>query len=319
MPDSDMGAEFIHTPVLRREVLEYLTFSIDRPTRMIDGTVGGGGHSATLLKQYPKLELLGIDRDESALTKASESLSFAGDRVTLIQGDYARMAEYAQKQGWEKVDGILLDIGISSPQIDQPERGFSWRTNGPLDMRMDRRSELTASRLLNRASEKELESILREYGEVQKSRRLASAIVSRREQQPFATTQDLVDLCDEVLGHSRPGRAPAPTLVFQAIRIAVNDELGELERVLPVAENLLNKGGRIAVICFHSLEDRIVKNYFRYAAVNCTCPPGLPVCICGKKPTLKVVTHKVVTASEEELAENRRSASAKLRVAEKLN
>ena len=240
-----MEAAFEHIPVLRREVLEYLTFPSDRPARLIDGTVGGGGHSALLLRRYPQLELLGIDRDENALAKAAETLAFAGNRVTLVRGDYSSLAGRAAEHGWEEVDGILLDIGVSSPQLDHAGRGFSWRAEGPLDMRMDQRSELTASRFLNRASEQELERVLRKYGEVDKSRRVAAAIVKKRETHPFATTADLVGLCDEVLGKSKPGKLPAPTLVFQALRIAVNDELGELERTLPAAEKLLKKGGRI--------------------------------------------------------------------------
>ncbi len=313
-----MSSDFVHVPVLRREVEEYLTFPADRSARLIDGTVGGGGHSASLLKKYPQLELLGIDRDNAALAKAKETLAFAGGRVTLVRGCYSEMKRIAREHGWETVDGILLDIGVSSPQLDKIERGFSWRADGPLDMRMDQRSTLTASRLLNTAAERELERIFREYGEVAKSRKLAAAVVAKRETAPFATTGDLVALCDEVLGRTKPGVLPAPTLVFQALRVAVNDELGELERVLPDAVELLAKGGRIAVISFHSLEDRIVKNFFRDEAAECVCPPGLPVCICNKVPTLKVVSRKAVTAKADELKENRRSAPAKLRAAERI-
>ena len=313
-----MAEEFEHIPVLAGEVLEHLVFPERSPLRLIDGTVGGGGHSALLLEKYPNLELLGIDRDDAALAKARERLAFAGGRVRLVRGNYSELAARAAEAGWEKVDGILLDIGVSSPQLDQPERGFSWRADGPLDMRMDRRSILTASRLLNTAPEAELERILREYGEVAKSRKLAAAIVTQRVIRPFAMTSDFVSLCDEVLGKSRPGQLPAPTLPFQALRIAVNDELGELERALPAAVKLLNRGGRIAVISFHSLEDRIVKNFFRDEAASCVCPPGLPVCVCGKVSTLKIITRKALTAGPDELERNRRSACAKLRVAEKL-
>ena len=313
-----MGEEFEHIPVLAGEVLEHLVFPERSPLRLIDGTVGGGGHSALLLEKYPNLELLGIDRDDAALAKARERLAFAGGRVRLVRGNYSELAARAAEAGWEKVDGILLDIGVSSPQLDQPERGFSWRADGPLDMRMDRRSILTASRLLNTAPEAELERILREYGEVAKSRKLAAAIVTQRVIRPFAMTSDFVSLCDEVLGKSRPGQLPAPTLPFQALRIAVNDELGELERALPAAVKLLNRGGRIAVISFHSLEDRIVKNFFRDEAASCVCPPGLPVCVCGKVSTLKIITRKALTAGPDELERNRRSACAKLRVAEKI-
>ena len=313
-----MAEEFEHIPVLAGEVLEHLVFPERSSLRLIDGTVGGGGHSALLLKKYPNLELLGIDRDDAALAKARERLAFAGGRVRLVRGNYSELAARAAEAGWEKVDGILLDIGVSSPQLDQPERGFSWRADGPLDMRMDRRSILTASRLLNTAPEAELERILREYGEVAKSRKLAAAIVTQRVIRPFAMTSDFVSLCDEVLGKSRPGQLPAPTLPFQALRIAVNDELGELERALPAAVKLLNRGGRIAVISFHSLEDRIVKNFFRDEAASCVCPPGLPVCVCGKVSTLKIITRKALTAGPDELERNRRSACAKLRVAEKI-
>ena len=313
-----MTEGFEHVPVLAGEVLEHLVFPPKRVLRLIDGTVGGGGHSALLLEKYPNLELLGIDRDDAALEKAGETLRFAEERVRLVRGNYSELAAKAAEAGWEKVDGILLDIGVSSPQLDHPERGFSWRSEGPLDMRMDRRSILTASRLLNTASEAELERIFREYGEVAKSRKLAAAIVKQRVIRPFALTSDFVSLCDEVLGKSRPGQLPAPTLPFQALRIAVNDELGELERALPDAVKVLNRGGRIAVISFHSLEDRIVKNFFREEAASCVCPPGLPVCVCGKVSTLKIVTRKALTAGKAELEANRRSAPAKLRVAEKI-
>lgn len=309
--------DFEHIPVLWREVLEHLTFPADRPARLIDGTIGGGGHSALLLKKYPQLELLGIDRDNAALNKAADTLAFAGDRVKLHRGDYSSLAAAAAEYGWNKVDGILLDIGVSSPQLDHPDRGFSWRADGPLDMRMDQRGTLTASRILNFADLDELTRIFREYGEEPKARKLAQVIVEVREKKPFATTNDLVAVCDRVIGR-KPGKLPAPTLAFQALRIAVNDELGELQRALPDAVELLNKNGRLAVISFHSLEDRIVKDYFREEAAECTCPPGLPLCVCGKVKRLEVITRKGVTASAEELAENRRAACARLRVAEKL-
>lgn len=310
-----MSEEFKHVPVLAREVAELLTFPEERPARMIDGTVGGGGHSALLLQKYPRLELIGIDRDDAALEKAAETLAFAGDRVRLVRGNYSELASIAAGSGWKTVDGVLLDIGVSSPQLDRAERGFSWRAEGPLDMRMDRRSGVTASRLLNQAPEEELERIFRTYGEISKSRKLAAAAVERRAEHPFATTADLVALCDEVLGRARPGKLPEPTLVFQALRIAVNDELGELERALPAAVRLLIPGGRIAVISFHSLEDRIVKNFFREEAASCVCPPGLPVCVCNKQPTLELLTRKAVTARPDELESNRRAAPARLRAA----
>lgn len=308
---------FAHVPVLKDEVLEYLIFDAARPARLIDGTLGGGGHSAALLEKYPRLELLGIDRDEVALAAARERLEPFAGRFEAVRGNYSDMAAIAGGKGWDQVDGVLLDIGVSSPQLDTPERGFSWRENGPLDMRMDQSAVLTASRLLNRASEQELAEIFRKYGEIRSAKRLAAAVVERRTASPFAATADLVALCDEVLGRAGKGELPRPTLVFQALRIAVNGELDELEKGLSAACGLLRTGGRLAVISFHSLEDRIVKNFMRDAFRDCICPPGLPECRCGHRACLKPVTRHVVTAGPAELARNRRSAPARLRVAEK--
>ncbi|MBR2344939.1 MAG: 16S rRNA (cytosine(1402)-N(4))-methyltransferase RsmH [Lentisphaeria bacterium] len=313
-----MSQEFKHIPVLGREVVDLLTFDSERPVRLVDGTVGGGGHSAMLLERYPKLELLGIDRDAMALDAAKKKLAFAGSRVTLVRGNYAELSALAVEHGWDDVDGILLDIGVSSPQLDIPERGFSWRSDGALDMRMDQRSELTAGRWLNRTSEAEMERVFREYGEINKSRALARKACEMRETAPFARTGDLVKLSDAVLGRSRPGKLPHPTLVFQAVRIAVNDELRQLESGLKTGTRLLASGGKIAVISFHSLEDRIVKNFFRRESTQCVCPPGLPVCCCSHEAVLKVLTRHAVSAEADEVAANSRSACAKLRVAQKL-
>ena len=311
-------AQFNHIPVLKDAVLEYLTFPEVRPARLLDGTVGGGGHSALLLEKYPKLELLGIDRDDMALTAAKAKLSFAGSRVTLVRGCYADLEAIAVEHGWDQLDGVLLDIGVSSPQLDLPERGFSWRHDAVLDMRMDRRSELTAGRWLNRTSESEMARVFREYGEIKRAGALAKKAVEMRESVPFATTADLVALSDAVLGRAKPGRLPHPTLVFQAVRIAVNDELKQLETGLRAAVSMLKTGGKVAVISFHSLEDRIVKNYFRKESTSCICPPGLPVCCCGHEPQLKLLTRHAVSAEKEEVAANSRSACAKLRAAEKI-
>lgn len=310
--------EFSHIPVLLGEVLEHLVFDPAKPCRLIDGTVGGGGHSAALLERYPKLELLGIDRDAAALKAAGRRLEFAGPRVTLVRGEYADIAAIAVEHGWDSVNGILLDIGVSSPQLDWPERGFSWRQDGPLDMRMDQRSELTAGRWLNRSSQSVLEAAFRDYGEIIRYKKLAAAVMARRESKPFARTGDLVEVCDAVLGRAKPGKLPHPTLVFQAVRIAVNDELRQLETGLSAACNLLEPGGRIGVISFHSLEDRIVKNFFRRESSSCLCPPGLPVCCCNHVPSLAVVTKKALTAQAEELERNSRSSCAKLRVAQRV-
>lgn len=313
-----MSGEFKHIPVLASHILELLTFDADRPARLIDGTVGGGGHSALLLEKYPKLELLGIDRDSMALDAAKKRLAFAGSRVTLERGNYAELAAIAVENGWGYVDGILLDIGVSSPQLDIPERGFSWRNDGALDMRMDQRSELTAGRWLNRTSEAEMERVFREYGEINKSRALARKACEMRENTPFARTGDLVKLTDAVLGKSRSGKLPHPTLVFQAVRIAVNDELRQLEAGLSTGVPMLVSGGRMAIISFHSLEDRIVKNFFRRESTQCICPPGLPVCCCKHEAALKIITRHAVSADADEVAANSRSACAKLRVAEKI-
>ncbi len=312
-----MSDPFNHIPVLKDAVLEHLTFPPDRPARLLDGTVGGGGHSALLLEKYPQLELLGIDRDDMALEAAGKKLAFAGNRVKLVRGNYADLAALAVEHGWDQLDGILLDIGVSSPQLDLPERGFSWRNEAVLDMRMDRRSELTAGRWLNRTGEAEMARVFREYGEIKRAGALARKAVEMREKSPFAMTSDLVALSDAVLGRAKPGHLPHPTLVFQAVRIAVNDELKQLQTGLKAAVSMLKSGGRVAVISFHSLEDRIVKNYFRQESTQCVCPPGLPVCCCGHEAVLQVVTRHAVTASEAEVAENSRSACAKLRVAAK--
>jgi len=313
-----MGQSFEHIPVLAEETAEVLALPVEKPARLIDGTVGGGGHSALLLERFPLLEVLGIDRDRQALAAAAEKCAFAADRLTLMRGDFGDLAKLAESCGWREVDAVLLDIGVSSPQIDTPERGFSWRSDGPLDMRMDDRNPVTAGRLLNHAPEEELARIFREYGEIVQAKKLARAAAEMRKNAPFGTTRDLVKLCDEVLGVARPGRLPHPTLVFQALRIAVNDELGQLEAALRAGCGKLKKGGRIAVISFHSLEDRIVKNHFRDESTGCHCPPGLPVCRCGHTASLRIVTRKPITATAEELAANRRSACAKLRAAEKI-
>ena len=308
--------EFHHIPVLGEEVRNIIA-SGRNIKRIVDGTLGGGGHSSMLLEALPEAELIGIDRDQDALAAAGKRLAWAGNRFRSIYGNYSSMAELVRTAGWDKVDAVLLDIGVSSPQLDDPSRGFSWRADGPLDMRMDRTSPENASRLLNRASEADLAEIFREYGELRSARKLAAAVVETRQKKPFATTLDLVELCDRVLGKSRPGALPMPTLVFQALRIAVNDELGELRQALLAAVDVLSPGGRLAVISFHSLEDRIVKRFFKEEAASCVCPPGLPVCVCGKESTLKIITPHALTATDEERSANKRSACAKLRVAEK--
>lgn len=307
---------FKHLPVLYREVLNFLTFG--GPCRIIDGTLGSGGHSSLILKANPQAEVLGIDRDDEALERARENTRFAGERIRMVRGNFSQLAASAHEIGWDCVDGILLDVGVSSPQIDDSKRGFALRLDGPLDMRMDRRSQLTASRILNNRSEAELADIFYHYGEEPRSRRLAKAIVERREEKPFERTLEFAEFCESVLGKSRPGKLPVPTKCFQALRIAVNDELGELKTALKEAVPLLKKGGHLAVISFHSLEDRMVKEFFREEAASCVCPPGLPVCVCKHPAKLEILTKRPVTAQADEIEFNKRAASAKLRAAEKL-
>ena len=307
--------KWVHIPVLAVEVVEFL--SEKRPLKMIDGTLGNGGHSRLMLERNPQLEILGIDRDPAALERASENLREFGSRFCCVHGEFADLDVIAREHNWEKVDAVLLDVGVSSPQIDDPERGFSFRSEGPLDMRMDRTQKLTASRVVNFYSEEDLARIFREYGELRESRQLARAIVQAREIKPLGSTADLTAICDRILHKKRPGQLPSPTLVFQALRIEVNGELEQLQRALTAAQNILTADGRLAVISFHSLEDRIVKNFMRDASRECVCPPGLPVCVCNHHAAFTLPVRGVVTASKIELQENRRAACAKLRIADR--
>jgi 16S rRNA (cytosine1402-N4)-methyltransferase len=306
-----------HIPVMASEVLEYL-IPEEGACRVIDCTLGYGGHSSLILQKNKDVELLGIDRDDNALNYAENALEFASDRIQLVKGQFSEIEDIMDDVGWNNADAVLLDIGVSSPQIDEAERGFSHRFNGPLDMRMDRKSAKTAARILNHVSLEELAHIFRDFGEVRKPWKLAEAIVERRKIKPWFGTKELAELCEKVLPRPRKGGLPVPTLCFQALRIAVNDELLELEESLEAVLDILSPGGRVAVISYHSLEDRIVKNIFKREATQCLCPPGLPVCICGHVSTLKVLTKKPLTATNTEIQINRRSASAKMRVAEKL-
>ena len=308
--------DWVHIPVLAGEVVEF--FQQVKPLRrLIDGTLGNGGHSRLLLESNPELEILGIDRDAAALERAGANLRQFGSRFTAVHGEFADLNTIARARNWDSVDGVLLDVGVSSPQIDDPSRGFSFRNDGPLDMRMDRSMKLTASRVVNFYSEEELTRVFREYGELRESRQLARAIVQAREVKPLGSTADLTAICDRILHKKRPGQLPSPTLVFQALRIEVNGELEQLRRALTAAQNILAADGRLAVISFHSLEDRIVKNFMREASRECICPPGLPVCVCNHHAAFTLPVRGVVTASEVELQENRRAACAKLRIADR--
>ena len=310
-------SEFFHISVLLRECLDGLNI---RPDGIyIDGTLGGAGHSSQIAKRLTTGRLIGIDRDPVALKAAGERLSPYGDRITLVHSNFCRMAEVVKELGLPGVDGILLDLGVSSPQLDEVSRGFSYMADAPLDMRMNGKDALTAREVVNVWPQEELRRILWNYGEERYAPQIAAAICRRREETPIETTLELVDVIRGAMPASafREKQHPAKR-TFQAIRIAVNDELGSVEKAMEAAIPLLNPGGRLAVITFHSLEDRIVKLAMAEAAKGCTCPPQFPVCVCGKKPIVKLISRKPIVASPEELEANPRSRSAKLRVCEKL-
>ena len=309
--------EFSHRSVLLNETIELL--SVDPDGIYLDGTLGGGGHSSEILKKLTgKGRLIGIDQDDEAIRAASERLEPFGERVTIVRNNYVNYREVLDSLGIDKVDGILLDLGVSSHQFDDPERGFSYREDAPLDMRMDRRNEKTAADIVNYYSESELYRMIRDYGEDPFAKNIAKHIVQHREQEPITTTFQLVEVIKEAIPAKIRAKGGHPAKqTFQAIRIELNSELDVLKESLRTMIDALGDNGRIAIITFHSLEDRIVKNAFRDAENPCTCPPQFPVCVCGKKSLGKVITRKPVIASPEEAEENPRSKSAKLRVFER--
>ena len=310
-------SEFYHVSVLLDECLDGLNI---RPDGIyVDGTLGGAGHSSQIAKRLTTGRLIGIDRDQVALKAAGERLAPYSDRVTLVHANFCEIARVLQDLGIPGVDGILLDLGVSSPQLDDGQRGFSYMADAPLDMRMNREDALSAYEVVNTWSFEELRRILFDYGEERYAPRIAEAICRRREEKPIETTLELVDVIRGAMPAValREKQHPAKRS-FQAIRIAVNDELGSVEKVMADAIPCLNPGGRLAVITFHSLEDRIVKNAMGDAAKGCTCPPNFPVCVCGKKPKVKLVNRKPITSTQEELNANPRARSAKLRVCEKI-
>ena len=308
---------FSHISVLLEECLDGLAIKPDGV--YVDGTLGGAGHSSQIAKRLTTGRLIGIDRDPIALQAAGERLKPYQDRVTLVHSNFSEMAQVVRNLGLSGVDGILLDLGVSSPQLDDAERGFSYMADAPLDMRMDGQDALSAYTVVNGWSESELKRILFAYGEERYAPRIASAICRRRAEKPIATTLELVDVIRSAMPAQalREKQHPAKRS-FQAIRIAVNDELTAVEKAMEKAIQLLNPGGRLAVITFHSLEDRIVKIAMNDAAKGCICPPGFPVCVCGRKPQVKLISRKPIVASDEELEANPRSRSAKLRICEKL-
>jgi 16S rRNA (cytosine1402-N4)-methyltransferase len=317
-----------HIPVMLEEVMHFL-----RPRSggvYIDGTLGGGGHTAALLERSaPDGKVLGIDADSNALERVRERLAdeVQGGRLVLAHGNFADMAQIAAETGWDTqpIDGILLDLGFSSDQMDTPERGFSFSADGPLDMRLDQTLAISAADLVNGASEHDLADILWRYGEENRSRAIARRIVREREKQEIRGTAQLARLAAAGVPYKFGAIHPA-TKTFQALRIAVNQELERLSAVLPQIVEMLSSqkydeeqgGGRMAIIAFHSLEDRIVKEFMRREATDCICPPRIPVCVCGHKASLKLLTSRPLTPGQQEIERNPRARSAKLRVAEKI-
>ena len=309
--------EHLHYSVLLRECVDALNI---RPDGVyVDGTLGMGGHSEQIAKRLENGLLIAIDRDRTALERAGERLAPFADRIRFVHGNFRDLKQILQRQGVEKADGMLFDLGVSSPQLDEAERGFSYMTDAPLDMRMDTSESLTAWFVVNKWPEEKLKQILFEFGEERYAPRIAAAIVRQRAAAPIDTTGELVDVIRGAMPAAalREKQHPAKRS-FQAIRIAVNDELASIRELMDSASELLAPGGRLAVISFHSLEDRIVKNAIAAKERGCTCPRDFPVCTCGFKQTLKSVTRKPILPSERELSENPRSRSAKLRVAERV-
>jgi len=304
-----------HEPVLLNEVLEYL-----RPSRsdgsIVDATVGLGGHAEALLERHPTVRLIGIDRDPEALERSRQRLARFGDRVTLVRGRHESLIDIPKQSGIDAISGLLADLGVSSMQLDDASRGFSFRFDAPLDMRMGSEGR-TAADLVNSLDEYELTRMLRDYGEEPMARRIARAIVEARSEAPIETTSRLAEIIRGVK-RAKPHQIDPSTLTFQALRIATNEELIGLDRFVDDAVSVLETNARVAIISFHSLEDRIVKRAFRRLEGECICPPGMPVCGCGAKAIVDVLTNRPVTASDEEETRNPRSRSAKLRVAEKL-
>ena len=308
--------EFHHISVLLEECIQGLNIKPDGI--YVDGTLGGAGHSSQIVQHLTTGRLIGIDRDPVALAAAGERLAPYKDRVTLVHSNFCQVDSVLRDLGIRGVDGILLDLGVSSPQLDDGDRGFSYMADAPLDMRMDGGDTLTADTVVNTWSYEELKKILYEYGEERYAPAIAAAIVRRRESAPIHTTLELVDVIRSAMPPAalREKQHPAKRS-FQAIRIAVNDELGSVAKAMEVAIPLLNPGGRLAVITFHSLEDRIVKNAMASAAKGCICPPEFPVCVCGRKPQVDILTRKPIVSTPEELERNPRARSAKLRVCQK--
>jgi len=302
---------FKHTPVMIAEVIKYL--DLKPGSLVIDATLGGGGHAKAILSSAKNIRLIGIDHDAEAIDAAKENLKAFTDRIELIRDNFSNIKNIT---GTRKINGIMFDLGVSSYQIDSAERGFSFQSDAPLDMRMDKSAKFTAKDLINDLSREEIEGIIKDYGEERYFKRIASAIIRKR---PISTTSELAD----IVKYSIPKTSPFNTTksiarIFQAFRIAVNNELESLEKALNESIDLLAPHGRIVVISYHSLEDRIVKNIFKKESTDCICPPRLPACVCNHRKKLNIITRKPVTPGDAEVKENPRARSAKLRAAEKI-
>ena len=310
-------SEFHHVSVLLQECINGLNIKPDGI--YVDGTLGGAGHSSQIAARLTTGMLIGIDRDPIALAAAGKRLEPFDDRVKLVHSNFCEIARVLEELNIPGVDGILLDLGVSSPQLDDASRGFSYMADAPLDMRMNGEDAISAYEVVNTWEQSELKRILYDYGEERYAPQIAAAICRRRAEKPIETTLELVDVIRSAMPSAalREKQHPAKRS-FQAIRIAVNDELGAVEQVMRDAIPCLNPGGRLAIITFHSLEDRIVKNGMAEAAKGCTCPPNFPVCVCGKKPKVKLISRKPIVSGQKELDENPRARSAKLRVCEKI-
>ena len=309
--------EFFHYSVLLGECMDGLDIKPDGT--YVDGTAGGAGHSSEIAKRLDDGRLIAIDQDETAVAVASERLNALGKNTTVVRSNFCEIARVCRDLEIDGVDGVLLDLGVSSYQLDTAERGFSYSADAPLDMRMDNRKSLNAYTVVNTYSEQALKKILFDYGEERFAPQIAAAIVRAREKKPIESTAELSDIVKYAIpSAAREGGHHPAKRSFQAIRIEVNAELDVIEPAIRDAVSLLNKGGRIAIITFHSLEDRIVKQTFASLATGCTCPKNFPICVCGNKPKVKVITKKPILPSKKELEENPRSRSAKLRIAEKI-
>ena len=309
--------EFSHKPVLLQECIDGL--NIDPTGTYVDATLGRAGHSREIARRLTTGRLICIDRDQAALDAAPGRLEGLMDRVTLVHGNFGDLADILDKLKLDKLSGVLADLGVSSPQLDDASRGFSYMADAPLDMRMDQSEALTARTVVNEWPQEEIRRILFQFGEERYAPAIAAAIVRAREKAPIETTLELVDIIRSAMpAHALREKQHPAKRSFQAIRIAVNDELSAADKLIQAAVPALAPGGRLAIISVHSLEDRIVKNAFAAFAKGCTCPPDFPVCVCGKKPVIRLVNKKPIVSGEEELNENARARSAKLRIAEKL-